>query len=141
MLQLEFKFNPLAADLRGKTGSTWPPGTVTSPRGRAAGASRVVALDGYAWSVDWRAYHKDHVAANEAGVRPPSPTSRGTRADDLPGGGFRRPREILGSRVEPVVGNYLTMDLHELGQFDVVLYLGVLYHMETRSGRCGGFSR
>jgi len=33
------------------------------------------------------------------------------------------------SSVEPVVGDLMTMDLGALGTFDIVLYLGVLYHM------------
>jgi tRNA (mo5U34)-methyltransferase len=36
----------------------------------------------------------------------------------------------LQSKVEAVVGDFMTMDLVPLGVFDVVLFLGVLYHME-----------
>jgi tRNA (mo5U34)-methyltransferase len=32
--------------------------------------------------------------------------------------------------VEPYVGNFAEVDLGDLGAFDVVLYLGVLYHMK-----------
>ncbi len=32
--------------------------------------------------------------------------------------------------MEPFVGDFQTVDLDELGSFDVVLYLGVLYHMK-----------
>jgi tRNA (mo5U34)-methyltransferase len=32
--------------------------------------------------------------------------------------------------VEPVVADFQTVDLARLGRFDVVLYLGVLYHMK-----------
>ncbi len=132
--QLEYEWKALRLpDLQGKSVldmAAWD--GYFSFAAERAGALRVVALDSYAWSVDWRAFYKDHVAALEAGVRPPIPhESRHWRPDDLPGRkGFDAAREILGSRVEPVVGDYLTMDLHELGQFDVVLYLGVLYHME-----------
>ena len=35
----------------------------------------------------------------------------------------------LASKVETVVDDFMTMDLDTLGQFDVVLYFGVLYHM------------
>jgi tRNA (mo5U34)-methyltransferase len=31
--------------------------------------------------------------------------------------------------VEPVAGDFMTIDLENLGVFDVVLYFGVLYHM------------
>ena len=50
---------------------------------------------------------------------------------DLPGRrGFDFAHAALGSRVEPVVADFATVDLHALGAFDVVLYLGVLYHMK-----------
>ena len=50
---------------------------------------------------------------------------------DLPGRrGFDLAAATLGSKVEPVVADFQTVDLVELGQFDIVLYLGVLYHMK-----------
>jgi tRNA (mo5U34)-methyltransferase len=42
---------------------------------------------------------------------------------------FDRARAALGSRVEPVVADFMECDLHEVGSFDIVLFLGVLYHM------------
>ena len=97
-----------------------------------AGAERVVALDHYVWAMDieqeWR-YEKE---CRDAGVRPldaelvPSVW----RIDELPGKrGFDIARAALGSSVQPVVGDFMTMDLDALGKFDVVIYLGVLYHM------------
>jgi tRNA (mo5U34)-methyltransferase len=63
---------------------------------------------------------------------PPPHKSRHWRPDELPG---RRPfdtaRSILDSRVEPIVGDFMTMDLTGLGRFDIVLFLGVLYHLES----------
>ena len=48
----------------------------------------------------------------------------------LPGRrGFELARDALESRVEPVVGDFMSMDLEPLGRFDVVLFLGVLYHL------------
>ena len=96
------------------------------------GASRVVALDHYVWSADMAGYMKEWRELREAGIIPPAPhETRYWRPAELPG---RRPfdaaREILGSRVEPVVGDFMTMDLTSLGRFDVVLFLGVLYHLE-----------
>jgi tRNA (mo5U34)-methyltransferase len=96
------------------------------------GAARVVALDHYVWSADMAEYMKDWRESKQSGGPLPAPhESRHWRPDQLPG---RRPfdsaRELLGSEVEPVVGDFMTMELTELGQFDVVLYLGVLYHME-----------
>jgi tRNA (mo5U34)-methyltransferase len=96
------------------------------------GAQRVVALDDYVWSTDMAAYMVDWRKARELGTSIPSPrNSRHWRPAELPG---RRPfeaaREFLGSKVEPVVGNFLTVDAAQLGRFDVVLFLGILYHLE-----------
>lgn len=38
--------------------------------------------------------------------------------------------ELLGSQVEPVVADFMDVDLTSLGQFDIVIYAGVLYHMK-----------
>ena len=52
--------------------------------------------------------------------------------DDLPGKqGFETANRALGDQVECVVGDFMTMDLDSLGRFDVVLFLGVLYHLEN----------
>lgn len=101
-------------------------------RAERAGASRVVALDHYAWgvSVPARQAYWDQCAG--AGELPDHDLDL-TRFWDpaLPGRrGFDLAREVLGSSVEPVVGDLMTMDLSQLGAFDVVLYLGVLYHMQ-----------
>ena len=44
--------------------------------------------------------------------------------------GFDVAARILESRVEPVFGDLMRIDLAALGRFDVVLFLGVLYHLE-----------
>ncbi len=96
------------------------------------GASRVVALDHYAWGVDFgarEAYWRECAAAGRL------PDHRRDIEDfwqpDLPGKqGFDLAHELLGSKVESVVGDFATMDLAELGTFDVVIYCGVLYHMK-----------
>jgi tRNA (mo5U34)-methyltransferase len=97
------------------------------------GARRVVALDHYVWSADMAAYMKDWRESKQNGKLIPAPhESRHWRPDELPG---RKPfdlaRKILGSKVEPLVGDFMTMDLAKLGRFDLVLFLGVLYHMEN----------
>jgi tRNA (mo5U34)-methyltransferase len=96
------------------------------------GAERVVALDHYVWSADmpgYMAYRDERIAAGLA-VEPVEAVPEFWRPDELPG---RRPfdlaHEALGSRVEVVVGDLLDYDLSKLGRFDVVLYLGVLYHV------------
>jgi tRNA (mo5U34)-methyltransferase len=100
------------------------------------GASRVVALDHYMWSTDMASYMSDWRETKRTGQPLPAPhESRHWRPRELPG---RKPfdlaRRALGSHVEPVVGDFMTMDLAALGQFDVVLFLGVLYHLEDPLG-------
>src|SRR5262245_1284794 len=97
------------------------------------GAKRVVALDHYAWSLDLPnsiAYWRD---CARRGVPPlPSEETPFWQPDSLPGKhAFDTAHKILNSNVEVVVGDYMAMDLRPLGQFDVVLYMGVLYHMEN----------
>jgi tRNA (mo5U34)-methyltransferase len=96
-----------------------------------AGASRVVALDHYAWGVDLHARQQYWEECQSRGVFPDQERDETDFfRPELPG---RRPfdlaREALGSKVEPVVADFMTADLAALGTFDVVLYLGVLYHM------------
>jgi tRNA (mo5U34)-methyltransferase len=96
------------------------------------GASRVVALDEHVWATDMAAYIKEWKEARALGIGVPAPRdSRHWQPQTLPG---KRPfdaaRKLLNSNVEAVVGNFMTMDLSSLGRFDVVLFLGILYHME-----------
>lgn len=96
------------------------------------GAARVVALDHYVWSADMAAYMQEWRASRAAGASMPPPhLSKHWRPDELPG---RRPfdaaRAALGSKVEPIVGDFMTMDLAGLGRFDIVFFLGILYHLE-----------
>jgi tRNA (mo5U34)-methyltransferase len=96
------------------------------------GADRVVALDHYVWSADMPGYmrYRDERIAAGLVVEPVEALPEFWRPDELPG---RRPfdlaHEALGSRVEVVVGDLFDYDLSKLGSFDVVLYLGVLYHV------------
>jgi tRNA (mo5U34)-methyltransferase len=95
------------------------------------GASRVVALDHYAWGVDFAKRNPYWVECNEKGALPDHSLDTTEFWDpSLPGmRGFELAREALGSRVEAVVGDFATMGLESLGRFDVVLFLGVLYHL------------
>ena len=98
------------------------------------GASRVVALDHFVWSLDLAGWEAHQAERKAQGLSPlPAQEVPGLwQPDELPGKrGFDVAREALGSRVEAVVGDFMDMDLDELGTFDVVLYLGVLYHMEN----------
>jgi tRNA (mo5U34)-methyltransferase len=65
------------------------------------GAARVVATDYYAWhGSGW-----------------------GTKA------GFQLAREVLGSRVEDMDVDVMDLSPERVGMFDVVLFLGILYHL------------
>jgi tRNA (mo5U34)-methyltransferase len=88
------------------------------------GARRVVALDYYTWATD-------PAAIVWSGSKSPKRSSPRRSWDpvNLPGKrGFDLARDALGSNVESVFGDLLTLDVATLGQFDVVLFLGVLYH-------------
>jgi tRNA (mo5U34)-methyltransferase len=91
------------------------------------GAARVAVLDHYMWSLD--------VPGQQEYWHP----------DTLPGrAGFDTARELRASSVEAIVGDFATMDLAPLGEFDVVLFLGVLYHMTDPLGaltRVGSLTR
>ena len=96
------------------------------------GASRVVALDHYSWGVDIPARDRYWKQCRESGALPDH--ARDTTEfwrPELPGKrGFDLACAALDSRVESVVADFTTVDLAALGTFDVVLYLGVLYHMK-----------
>jgi tRNA (mo5U34)-methyltransferase len=100
-------------------------------RAERLGARRVVSLDHYAWGVSMPARQAYWEECAAAGTLP----DHGRDLTDfwdpvLPGRkGFDLAREVLGSKVEPVVGDLMTADLDALGTFDVAFYLGVLYHM------------
>lgn len=95
------------------------------------GARRVVALDHYIWGVDMAArtrYWDDCKARGELPDR--HKEERDFYDPSLPRRrGFELAHRVLDSRVEPVVGDFMTMDLGPLGTFDVVLFLGLLYHL------------
>jgi tRNA (mo5U34)-methyltransferase len=95
------------------------------------GAARVVALDHYVWKLDWAARQEYWARCAREGVLPdPDREAEFLDRAGLPGRrGFDLARDALESRVEPVVGDFMSMDLEPLGRFDVVLFLGVLYHL------------
>jgi tRNA (mo5U34)-methyltransferase len=96
------------------------------------GASRVVALDHYAWGVDFAARGEYWTQCFAEGTLPDHARDlTDFWQPHLPGQrGFQFARSALRSKVEPYVGDFATIDLAPLGVFDVVLYLGVLYHMK-----------
>ena len=119
LLRSEFD-NMRVGDLRGKSvldiGAWDGYFSFTAER---LGAGRVVALDHYVW----RSQLTEH---GVPGDRPLAPGGA------LPGrAGFDLAHSVLDSRVEPVVADLETADLSGLGEFDVVLFLGVLYHLQN----------
>src|SRR5829696_6745276 len=96
------------------------------------GAAPVAVLDHYTWSLDLvgqQAYWRECL---EAGVHPePYHETEYWHPDTLPGKhGFDTARSLRDSRVEAIAVDFLACDLAAVGSWDVVLYLGVLYHME-----------
>jgi tRNA (mo5U34)-methyltransferase len=96
------------------------------------GATRVVALDHYVWGVDFARRNPYWIECHEKGALPDHDRDTTDFWDpSLPGmRGFDLARQALGSKVEPIVGDFTEMDLAPLGRFDVVLFLGVLYHLK-----------
>lgn len=115
-------------DLRGKTVldiGAWD--GFYSLAAERLGARRVVALDHFVWSIDF----SQPAFRSPDGKRVPFERDPQIwRPDDLPGKrGFDLARSALVSDVESIVADFMDTDLEALGQFDVVFYLGVLYHM------------
>jgi tRNA (mo5U34)-methyltransferase len=97
-----------------------------------AGAAKVAVLDHYVWCLDLpgqQAYWRD---CRAAGVDPqPYEHTRFWQPETLPGkAGFDTARRALKSNVEGIVADFAEDDLTRLGQWDVVLFLGVLYHLQ-----------
>ena len=102
-------------------------------RAEQAGAARVVALDSFIWGLDREVVDADNAERKAAGLPPRDPheiPGATGHYDTLPGRkGFDVAHEALNSKVEPVIRDFATEDLSDLGEFDVVLFLGVLYHL------------
>ena len=96
------------------------------------GARRVVALDHYVWSMDLHEHFRYVEECKTRGIVPRLYHEMNYwRPSELPGKrGFDTAHRAFGSRVEERVADFMEMDLAALGVFDVVLYLGALYHME-----------
>jgi glycosyltransferase involved in cell wall biosynthesis/SAM-dependent methyltransferase len=119
-------------DLRGKTVldiGAWD--GFFSFHAERLGAARVVSLDHFMWERDPAVtrYYQD---CREQGVPPQAGYMRfPIPPEKLPGKrGYDIAARALGSRAEVIADDFMTMDLARLGQFDIVFYLGVLYHMQ-----------
>ena len=113
--------------------STSGPGTASTPswpsgRGRH-GSSRSTTTPGASTSPPAA---PTGPSASSAARCPTSPATRRTSGSPTcrAGAGSSWPRRRWGRRSSRSLADFQTVDLDEVGQFDVVLYLGVLYHMK-----------
>jgi tRNA (mo5U34)-methyltransferase len=97
------------------------------------GAARVVAIDYYMWAMDVEKHRAYWLECKERGIVPAAyHTMPYYQPETMPGkAGFDTAKKGLRSSVEEIVSDFMAMDLSMLGQFDVVFYLGSLYHMEN----------
>lgn len=97
------------------------------------GARRVAVLDHYMWSMDILGQQGYWASCMERGVEPQLlELTEFWHPDTMPGRrGFDTAREALDSQVEPIPLDFMSCDLGEIGEWDLVLYLGVLYHMQN----------
>ena len=97
------------------------------------GAARVVALDHFVWCLHTPKQHQYVQRCRDQGVTP-RPYEEVPEIWDpvgLPGKqGFDIAHTVLDSKVESMVADFMEADLDRLGTFDVVFFLGVLYHMK-----------
>lgn len=96
-----------------------------------AGASRVAVLDHYLWAADPDHYGRLYKEQVAAGKTPPAPhESEAWHPDTTPTRWrFDTARQALGSHAEAKSVDFMDCDLSIVGTWDIVLYLGVLYHM------------
>jgi tRNA (mo5U34)-methyltransferase len=95
------------------------------------GADRVVAVDDWKWALRSNVFAELRRQLVASGRSDPRLRDRDELWDreGLPGKvGFDVCHRHLSSGVQTIVANYMDLDPDEVGTFDVVLYLGVLYH-------------
>ena len=96
------------------------------------GAGRVVAMDHYAWCVDFaeRLGYWERCERNGETPDYRLDFTEFWRPEEMPGrAGFELAHRALGSSVEPVRADFMTVDPESVGSFEVVMFLGVLYHV------------
>lgn len=104
-------------------------------RAESEGATHVVALDSFVWSLDFTRSDEywEYVYACEARGEPYDlwgPDCAFWDAEALPGKrSFNLASTALKSRVESVVADFVNDEIGELGAFDITLFLGVLCHL------------
>lgn len=101
------------------------------------GAAEVTVLDHYVWSIDRTALQQRTLGTEEEERRIAAdlPSTPFWQPERLPGkAGFDLVRRVRGSHVGEIVGDFMTIPLEEVGTWDVVLFLGVLYHLQDPFG-------
>jgi len=95
------------------------------------GASRVVAMDYHAWHSDMdklfrqRNEKQSSKGNDETNEAPPQIWYQ----NELPGKrAFDLAARLRNSRVESIDADFMSVDLDQVGMFDITLFLGVLYH-------------
>lgn len=97
------------------------------------GAAEVLAMDHGMWCMDTEALmmHRQSAKARGAAWDVSACSDELWQPDTLPGKkGFDLVHRLLGSRVQSRVADFTTVEAEDLGQHDIVLFLGVLYHLE-----------
>ncbi len=95
------------------------------------GAASVTALDYYSWGYDWPKIHQWVREERDAGRTPDTYNPPNWAFDPVEQPGRRAfdvTKEVLGSKAEPILARLEEFDCKP---FDIVLYLGVLYHQEN----------
>jgi tRNA (mo5U34)-methyltransferase len=101
------------------------------------GARRVACLDYYIWSLDRPPVSQYHYGFANRGEAPPVPhhKTQWWRPAELPGKrNFNLARALLNSNVEALPLDFMHCDLEEVGRWDIVLFLGLLYHLDDPLG-------
>lgn len=100
------------------------------------GAGRVAVLDHYIWATDPDHYSRIYQEHAQADKIPPAPhETEAWHPNTIPARWrFDTARQALGSRVEAILLDFMDCDLAAVGAWDVVLYLGVLYHIPDPIG-------
>jgi tRNA (mo5U34)-methyltransferase len=98
------------------------------------GAKSVTALDYFSWAINFQKLH-EWISKERAAGGVPNPYKPPANVIDVvnqPGRiVFDITKDILSSSVKPVCAIFEDINENELGVFDVVLHLGVLYHLEN----------
>jgi tRNA (mo5U34)-methyltransferase len=96
----------------------------------AVGATDVAVLDHYIWATDSHEYDRVYRESINVNRTPPAPHESAWHPDTLPSRvRFDTAKNVLKSKVRAIPLDFMDCNLAEVGQWDVVLYLGVLYHM------------